>query len=81
MDAHYFAPFMGREIVMQFQTQRLGIEIRYQHAVHIGHLLAFEFDPALFLKVIQCFHHTIAISLMLFVKQVEVHRGPGSGTV
>ncbi|VVN14861.1 hypothetical protein PS676_03987 [Pseudomonas fluorescens] len=62
---------------MQFSTQRLTVEIRLQQAVDLGHLLAFQLDPTLFLEVIQRLDHPIALGLMLFVQRIEIHRRPG----
>ncbi|MNF93536.1 hypothetical protein D3C84_762150 [compost metagenome] len=72
--------FVSAEAGVQFLAQRGAVEIALQQAVDLGHLLAFQLDPALFLKVIQCFDHSISLGLMLLIQRVEIHRGPGSGT-
>ena len=57
----------------------MGIEVADQQAVDLGHLLAFQLDPAPLLEKVQGLHHPAAFGLMLLIQGVEVHRGPGPG--
>ncbi|MNE75900.1 hypothetical protein D3C80_1721000 [compost metagenome] len=77
VDTCDFRTLMSGEIGVQFDAQGLSVKMT-QQAVDLGHLLAFQLDPALFLKVIQCFDHSISLGLMLLIQRVEIHRGPGS---
>ena len=54
----------------------MGVE----QTVDLSHLLAFELDQALLLKIIQCLHHPATLGIVLLIKHVEIHRCPGFGT-
>lgn len=45
-----FSLLMPGEISMQLDAQILRIEVRFQDVVDLGHLLAFQLDPALLVK-------------------------------
>ncbi|MNN53416.1 hypothetical protein D3C81_1681690 [compost metagenome] len=70
---------MPSEIAVQFFAQCDAVEPALQHAVDLGHLLAFELHPAFLLEVIQRLDYPTALGLMLLVQRLEIHRGPGPG--
>lgn len=73
-----FRAFVPGEIAMQLQAHRLRIEVALEQAVDLGHLLAFQLDPALLLEIVEGLDHPVALSLVLQVQRVEIDRDPGS---
>jgi hypothetical protein len=78
VDPRDFRAFVSGEITVQFQAQRLRIEVALEQAVDLGRLLAFQLDPALLLELIQGLDHPVALSLVPQVQRVEIDRDPSS---
>ncbi len=77
MNARHFRGLVVGKVVVQLGAQGLRVKIAAQQAVHLGRLLAFKLDPALFLKVVQRLDHPPTLSTVLLVHGVEIDRRPG----
>ena len=64
---------------VQIGRQCFDLEVAIEYGVDLGHLLAFQLQPALFLEVVQCLDHPRALGAMVAIQQVEIQGAPGAG--